>query len=300
MFFSCLSDRGNVWMENDVISNFVLFNYLLTLWSFWKDYFSRKIYLIWNSDFHGRLIILWSFDSNQDRKPPTLPWWDGKSFFVQLHSQNKTSNSSKSTPVFSWHQSEKYSWKYPEKIKCHPSCQWSWQYTLGTNIFEKSCLQLINQPATKTALANFHVWLFSCLRVSVTGDVSHRSSHLFQASWYRQFLLKLHNGCTTETVGRWIVVNHNTLRLCKRSLNFSQCHFCIYQSAKRNGKEREKLVYVYMVYYQLRGLYTIFGVWRWWFFQSRLNVKNTRAIFLLISMFTYLWKNMLLYQKKSF
>ena len=47
-------------------------------------------------------------------------------------------------------------------------------------------------------------------------------------------------------------MNHNTLRLCRHSLNFSQCHFCIYQSAIGNGKQTEKLVFIHMV-----------GVWRW-------------------------------------
>ena len=53
------------------------------------------------------------------------------------------------------------------------------------------------------------------------------------------------------TVGSWIVVNHNILRLCNHSLNFSQCHFCINQSAKGYEKKREKLVYVYVKFYQL-------------------------------------------------
>ena len=42
------------------------------------------------------------------------------------------------------------------------------------------------------------------------------------------------------TVGRWIVVNHNRLRLCKQGLNFSQCHFCIYQSAIGNEIRKKK------------------------------------------------------------
>ena len=42
--------------------------------------------------------------------------------------------------------------------------------------------------STKKSLANFHVWLFSCLRVSIPGDISHRSFQLFQASRYRRFL----------------------------------------------------------------------------------------------------------------
>ena len=59
------------------------------------------------------------------------------------------------------------------------------------------------------------------------------------------------------TVGRWKVVNHNTLRLCKLSLNFSQCHFCIYESAIGDEKEKEMLVFVYMVYCHFPGIYTL-------------------------------------------
>ena len=53
------------------------------------------------------------------------------------------------------------------------------------------------------------------------------------------------------TVARWIVVKHNTLRLCKHGPNFSQYHICIYQLAIGDEMKREKLVYVYMLFYQL-------------------------------------------------
>ena len=73
------------------------------------------------------------------------------------------------------------------------------------------------------------------------------------------------------TVGRWIVVNHNTLRLWKHSPNFSRCHFCIYQSAIEDEIKRGKLVYVYMGYYHLRSRYTMLVCSGGDFFQSCLN-----------------------------
>ena len=71
-------------------------------------------------------------------------------------------------------------------------------------------------------------------------------------------------------VGRWIVVNHNTLRLCKHSLNFSQCYFCIDESAIGDEKGREKLTYV-CIHGILPALWFIhiFGVWWWFFLASR-------------------------------
>ena len=51
-----------------------------------------------------------------------------------------------------------------------------------------------------------------------------------------------HGGCTTNTGDTYQEVNHQTLR---QSPNFSQCHFCIYQSAIGDEIER-KLVYKYM------------------------------------------------------
>ena len=51
---------------------------------------------------------------------------------------------------------------------------------------------------------------------------SPRSSQLFQASRYTQFLLQLHAVCTTKTVERWLVVNHKHYDcVIKHSLNFS-------------------------------------------------------------------------------
>ena len=55
--------------------------------------------------------------------------------------------------------------------------------------------------------------------------------------------------------------------------------FYKYQSAIGGEKEREKLVFVYMAYYQLRGIYTFLVCGGGDFFQYRLNVKNTRATF---------------------
>ena len=59
------------------------------------------------------------------------------------------------------------------------------------------------------------------------------------------------------TAGRWMLVKHNTLRLCKHSSIFSECHFCIYQSAIGDEKEKEITVFVHMVYFRLRGIYTL-------------------------------------------
>ena len=41
-------------------------------------------------------------------------------------------------------------------------------------------------------------------------------------------------------------------------------------------KEGEKLVFVYMVYFHLRGIYTVL-VWCWCFFQFRLNIKKVQV-----------------------
>ena len=41
---------------------------------------------------------------------------------------------------------------------------------------------------TKPSLAKFEVYFFKQLAGTIPGDVSHRSSQLFQASSYRQFL----------------------------------------------------------------------------------------------------------------
>ena len=53
------------------------------------------------------------------------------------------------------------------------------------------CIYLRNRDfrfRQKYPLVNFHVELFSCLRVSVPGDLSHRSILLFQALRHGQFL----------------------------------------------------------------------------------------------------------------
>ena len=71
---------------------------------------------------------------------------------------------------------------------------------------------------------------------------SPRSSELFQASRYRQFLHIAFMVVARQNRGYLLRSEHQTLR---RSLNFSQCHFCIYQSAIRDEIEREKLVDIY-------------------------------------------------------
>ena len=43
VIFACLSNRGKVWMENENVYAEVVFNYILTLWSFWKILFSKTI-----------------------------------------------------------------------------------------------------------------------------------------------------------------------------------------------------------------------------------------------------------------
>ena len=69
--------------------------------------------------------------------------------------------------------------------------------------------------------------------------------------------------------------------------HFSQCHFCIYQSAIGDKLEREKLVFVYNVYFHLRGLYTLLVYGGGDFFSVSLNRKKSAdGIFLLNSMFT--------------
>ena len=55
--------------------------------------------------------------------------------------------------------------------------------------------------------------------------------------------------------------------------------FYKYQSAIGGDKEREKLIFVYMVYYHIRGLYTYMVCGGGDFLQYRFNVKNTRATF---------------------
>ena len=75
------------------------------------------------------------------------------------------------------------------------------------------------------------------------------------------------------TVGRRIVVNHNTIRLCKHSLRFIRCHFCVYQSAIGDELESEKLVCAYMVYYHVCGLHRLMVCGSGDFCQSRLNIK---------------------------
>ena len=78
-----------------------------------------------------------------------------------------------------------------------------------------------------------------------------------------------------------------TLRLC----NISQCHFCIYQSAIGDETKREKLMYVYMVYYLFRRLYPILVCGGGYFFHYRLNVKMHVQHFLFISIFTEMWND---------
>ena len=55
---------------------------------------------------------------------------------------------------------------------------------------------------TKPPLANFLIYVFKQLRVSIPGRVSSRSSKLFQPSRYKQFLLYLLGDCSTKIGGR--------------------------------------------------------------------------------------------------
>ena len=75
----------------------------------------------------------------------------------------------------------------------------------------------------------------------------------------------------------------------RRSLNFSRCHFCIYQSALGDRIETEKLEYILDVYCQhiytkctvsKAGIYILYNVdigSSYNFLQSRLQCKSTRA-----------------------
>ena len=81
--------------------------------------------------------------------------------------------------------------------------------------------------------------------------------------------------CMTNDCGCVWSSESQTLR---QALTLSMS-FYKYQSAIGGEKEREKLVFVYMVYYQLRGSYTVLVCGGGDFFKYRLNVKNTRATF---------------------
>ena len=76
----------------------------------------------------------------------------------------------------------------------------------------------------KTSLAKFDVDFFKQLTGTVPGDVSRRSSQLFQASRYRQFLHIAFAHDVNIDSGTLVSREPQTRRLCKHSLNFCQCN----------------------------------------------------------------------------
>ena len=78
---------------------------------------------------------------------------------------------------------------------------------------------------TKTSLANFDIYVFKQLTGTIPGNVSHRSSQLFQALRYRQLLHIAFVRDDGKDWGTLAISEPQTLWLTiKHSLNFSQCY----------------------------------------------------------------------------
>ena len=60
---------------------------------------------------------------------------------------------------------------------------------------------------TRTSLAKFDVYFFKHFTGTIPGDVPHRSSQLFQALRYRQFLHIAFVHVVDKDWGRWLTVN---------------------------------------------------------------------------------------------
>ena len=123
-------------------------------------------------------------------------------------------------------------WRYKSKIKSTP---WNWNFT-------------------KTPKTNSLIYFFKQIRMSIPGRVPPRSSRLFQASICRQFLQMVFILVARLRLGDVLRSEPQTVR---RSLNFSQCHFYIYQSTIEDKIDREKLVWLYTSYHVDIGVFSV-------------------------------------------
>ena len=175
---------------------------------------SRKLSYIWNSNLQNKLFSVGVGDWNQDRQlfDLTLVSWQvllstmqgyniGRSSTISLtfpgvffpwSVYNYAPNSMKNKTIFSFGNNEIIIDRVIPKNYVPVIMLASLAFVI-VNIFLRNHVffsSLVFQTTTnKNFLANLHFYFFQYLRVSNPGEFPHQPSRLFQASWYRHFLV---------------------------------------------------------------------------------------------------------------